>query len=374
MSNQTYTPDSEPSPRKSHATKLWFPIILLAAVAVYLIISDNSLTSPKDIIVPTPPLEQQTPLETLLYTQLPQLVLDAGEDNWTLDDVHFNENKTQALLWMAEHDPETGETLAREPEIILAVWHEDANKWSLHITSDLEFNSFFMTTDFKDDEIAERFRSGSDPKPGPGTVYGGYYLPWKGGLTKRLTWSVAHSSCTPKSYCKYAFDFADGTMFEIMAAKGGYVYHWRDTCSNGDSGCTNSITLEDRTTTPWTYQIYLHLAKNSIPQSLKTKGVYVTQGTKLAKADDTGLSTGHHLHFMVVEAETLDKCKNYCFGKAVDITFRDVEINWDAATQGGRPRLLAEASWYGGTGRTNYASGNGLISQPWIQIFPFIAR
>ena len=98
MSNQTYTPDSETSPRKSHATKLWFPIILLAAVAVYLIISDNSLTSPKDIIVPTPPLEQQTPLETLLYTQLPQLVLDAGEDNWTLDDVHFNENKTQALL------------------------------------------------------------------------------------------------------------------------------------------------------------------------------------------------------------------------------------------------------------------------------------
>src|SRR5690606_8896507 len=122
--------------------------------------------------------------------QLPQLVLDTGEDNWTLDDVHFNENKTQALLWMAEHDPETGETLAREPEIILAVWNEDANKWSLHITSDLEFNSFFMTTDFKDDEIAERFRSGSDPKPGPGTVYGGYFLPWKGGLTKRLTWSV----------------------------------------------------------------------------------------------------------------------------------------------------------------------------------------
>ncbi len=96
MSNQTYTPNTEPSPRKSHATKLWIPIFFLAAVAIYLIFSDNSIESPKDIIIPTPPLEQQTPLETLLYTQLPQLIHNIGEDNWTLDDIHFNENGTQA--------------------------------------------------------------------------------------------------------------------------------------------------------------------------------------------------------------------------------------------------------------------------------------
>jgi len=372
MSNQTYTPNTGPSPRKSHATKLWIPIILLAAVAIYLIFSDNSSKSPKDIFIPTPPIEQQTPLETLLYSQLPELIHNVGEDNWTLDDIHFNENGTQALLWMAENDPETGETLAREPEIVLAVWDEAAGSWTLHLTSDPEFNTFFLTTDFKDDEVADRFNFEADPKAGPtSVVYGGYKLPWRAGLSKRLTWSVGHNSCTPTYYCTYAFDFADGSMFELLAAKGGYVYHWRDTCNNGDSGCTNSITLQDRSTNPWTYQIYLHIAKNSIPASVKIRGVYVSQGMKIANVDDTGASTGHHVHFMVVEQATLNACTNYCFGKAVDITFRDVDINWDAGTQGGRPRLAEEASRYGGTGRTYYLSGNFIVQMQYKYIlFP----
>ena len=375
MSNQTYTPNTEPSWRKSHATKLWIPISLLAIIAVYLVFSDNSLKSPKDVIIPTPPVEQQTPLETLLYSQLPELVHNVGEDHWTLDDIHFNESKTQAVLWMAEHDPETGETLAREPELVLAIWDEAAGSWNLHLTSDPEFNEFFMTTDFKDDEIADRFNIEADPKPGPtATVYGGYRLPWAAGLSKRLTWSVGHSSCTPTYYCTYAFDFADGTMFDLLAAKGGYVYHWRDTCNNGDSGCTNSITLQDRSTSPWTYQIYLHIAKNSIPANIKIRGVYVWQGMKIANVDDTGASTGHHVHFMVVEQSTLNTCRNYCFGKAVDITFKDVDINWHTPTQGGRPRLAAEAGWYGGSGRTNYVSGNTFRPGPWSRILPNIIR
>ena len=375
MNNKTYTPNTEPSPRKSHATKLWIPIILLAIVAVYLIFSDNSIKSAKEIVIPTPPTDQQSPLESLLYSQLPELIHNAGEDNWTLDDVHFNEDKTQAILWMAENDLEEGDQYAREPEIVLALWDESAGRWSLHLTSDPEFNDLFLTTDFKDDEIADRFNFEADPKAGPSsTVYGGYKLPWRGGLAKRLTWSVAHSSCTPRSYCTFAYDFADGTMFELTAAKGGYVYHWRDTCNNGDSRCTNSITLEDRTTTPWTYQIYLHIAKNSIPENLKLRGVYVSQGMKIATVDDTGMSTGHHVHFMVVEQPTLIDCKNYCFGKSVDITFEDVEINWHAGTQGGRPRLAAEASWYGGSGRTYYESKNTFKDGPWIQILPLIMK
>ena len=359
MSDQTYTPNTEPSPRNKRPSKIWIPILILAALAGYLVFSDNALTTSKDIIIPTPPGDQ-TAMETLLYTQLPELIRTAGEDNWTLDDIQFNDTETQAVLWMAENDPETGETLAREPDIVLALWDDAANSWTLHLTSDSDFADLFMTTDFKDYEIAERFNPDADPKAGPTTkIYGGYKLPWEAGLTKRLTWSVAHSSCNPKYYCTNAYDFADGTMFEVMAAKGGYVYHWRDTCRNGDAGCTNSITLEDRTTTPWTYQIYLHFAQNSIPAELKTQGVFVAQGQKIGRADDTGLSTGHHLHFMVIEKDTLDSCKNYCFGNAVPISFLDVEINWDAATQGGRPRLASEAKWYGGTGRTNYTSGNG---------------
>ena len=48
---------------------------------------------------------------------------------------------------------------------------------------------------------------------------------------------------------------------------------------------------------------------------------------------------GHHVHFMVVAKDTLYKTSSgYYFGRAEDITFKDVFINWDEATQGGRPR------------------------------------
>jgi hypothetical protein len=42
----------------------------------------------------------------------------------------------------------------------------------------------------------------------------------------------------------------------------------------------------------------------------------------------------------------------------VDITFRDVSINWDAATQGGRPRTQAGAQIWPGEWQTSYTSGN----------------
>ena len=357
MNNKTYTPNEEPRPQKSHVFKIWIPTLVLLILALFLIFQKNQVTAPKNVETPEP--GSQTALETLLYTQLPDLAAKAGHDNWSIDEVQFNDDYTQALVWVAETDENSSEMIAREPEIVLAIWDQATQLWQLHLVSDENFSQIFMQSAFKDSEIASRFFPEADPKAGPtGKIYGGYYLPWPGGLEKRLTWSVAHSSCNPQYYCNYAFDFADGTMFDVVAAKGGYVYHWRDTCANGNSTCTNSITLEDRTTSPWTYQIYLHLAQGSIPTSLKTKGVNVRQGQFIAKADDTGPSTGHHLHFMVVEQQTLNACTYYCFGRSEDITFRDVKINWDAGTRGGRPRLEAEASWYGGQGQRYYVSGN----------------
>lgn len=359
MSNQTYTPQEEPPQRKNQPFKIWIPALVLLLLAVFLIFNDNQAAVPKELSGPTPTAASQSALEMLLYTQLPQLVEEAGHSNWSLDEVQFNENNSQALLWMAQTEKGKDEVVAREPEILLATLDPGDELWRLHLVTDDDFAEVFMSSDFKDSELAMHFFPDADPKAGPtSVVYGGYKLPWRAPLSKRLTWSVGHTSCNPTYYCTYAFDFADGTMFELIAAKSGYVYHWRDTCNNGDSSCTNSITLEDRSTTPWTYQIYLHIAKDSIPANLKTKGVYVSQGMKIANVDDTGASTGHHVHFMVVEKETLNACKYYCFGKAVDITFLDVSINWHAATQGGRPRLVEEAAWYGGEGQKYYVSGN----------------
>ena len=318
--------------------------------------------------LPTAVVEEKGPgegaLEQLLYEQLPSALADRGIFSWLIDDTHFSDDRTQAMLMMAEKDAETGELLSSEPHIVLAIYDAGQGKWVLHFNTDEDFPNFFAGSFFAESELADRYDPSVEklPMPKAGTVYSGYKLPWRGGLTKRLTWSIGHTSCAGGS-CYYAFDFADGTMFELTAAKGGYVYHWRDTCPNGASWCTNSITLEDRSTTPWTYQIYLHIAKDSVPAALKVKGAYVWQGMKIANVDDTGYSTGHHVHFMVIEASTLS-CKNYCFGRSVDIIFDDVSIF------GGRPRRGDELRG----GQTYYPSGNTFKAGPWGARLPIIVN
>ncbi|MGI6250590.1 MAG: M23 family metallopeptidase [Anaerolineaceae bacterium] len=366
MSNLTYTPSTDPAPRRKRSMLfMLIPTLILAGFLVFLIFDGNQAKSAKSPEIPTPQADA-SPIESLLFTQLPDVLEVHGSENWVLDDIQFSDDKTQALLWMAEKDPETGDILASEPIIILAVYESEVSTWALHIQTDLDFGKIINESKFQDTELAERFPATESKATTTGKTYGGYLLPWKKGLTKRLTWSVSHTSCAP-GYCYYAFDFADGTMFDLLAAKGGYVYHWKDSCRNGDSSCTNSITIEDRSTTPWTYQLYLHIAQNSVPKALRQVGTPVLQGQKIANVDDTGYSTGHHVHFMVVEQQTLlyTPCRNYCWGKAVDITFLDVDINYDPVTKGGRPRLVEEAREYGGTGRTNYTSGNTFKAGPY---------
>ena len=112
MSNQTYTPNEEPHQRKSQAFKIWIPTLVLLVFALFLIFQENQNSSPKNADIPTPMPGSQSALETLLYTQLPELVADAGHSAWSLDEVQFNEDYTQALLWMAENDEEVGDIIA----------------------------------------------------------------------------------------------------------------------------------------------------------------------------------------------------------------------------------------------------------------------
>ena len=60
------------------------------------------------------------------------------------------------------------------------------------------------------------------------------------------------------------------------------------------------MVLQDKSTSPTTYQIYLHLSKNTIPANFQHIDVPVNQGDWIANADNTGASWGSHLHFMVV--------------------------------------------------------------------------
>lgn len=318
------------------------------------------------VIVDVPGLKG---LEESLFEVLASTEGIWSANQWSIDQITYNAAQDQALVWLAVVDPETGLVLASEPLQVYAQKTLDGTSWEIILDDDPAFTKSLLLSDLAGSDVVSKSAPPSDIKTTTPRIYGGYYLPWRAGLKKVLTWSVGHTSCTPTYYCTRAFDFADGTMFDLIAAKAGFVYHWKDTCANGVTNCTNSITLEDRSTEPWTYQIYLHMAYNSIPTDLKRVGAPVRQGQFIGNVDDTGYSTGHHVHFMVVAKDTLYKTSSgYYFGRAEDITFRDVFINWDKATQGGRPRLAYEAAIYGGEGQTYYISGN--VFEGYKYIFP----
>ena len=286
------------------------------------------------------------------------------EDAYLIDNVQLQDDGQVAAVWLAAIDPETGDPIGREPDLVMAEL-DDKGNWKVLTSGEEKFGDVLEGFQYADKSIQGDIDVDPAGESKVTAAFGGYYLPWAENLSKRLTWSVSHTSCYPTYYCTYAFDFADGTMFPLVAAKGGTVYHWKDTCANGDSSCTNSITLQDRSTTPWTYQIYLHIAQGSVPSNLKQVGTVVRQGQYIADVDDTGYSTGHHVHFMVVSQNTMYmSTSGYVWGRAEDITYKDVSINWDPVTQGGRPRLAYEAESYGGVGQTYYTSGNKPANPP----------
>ena len=283
--------------------------------------------------------------------------------NVEVNNVVYSEDGETVMVWLAALDPETGEVIAREPEIAVAKKNPEgqkgeADEWTVTLPYDSGYSDVIKTLPdgLLGQDFQQRFQT-KYPESKTAATFGGYYLPWAGGVTKRLTWSVGHSSCSG-SACKYAFDFADGTMFPILAAKGGTVFAFQYTCNNGSTGCTNYIILKDNSTTPTSYQIYYHMAKETIPSNLRKVGAVVSKGQYIGNVDDTGASTANHLHFMV-------HTNSYGYwGNSVDITFRDVSINYDSTTKGGRPRMPTETKKYGGDGQISYKSGNSTTGLP----------
>ena len=276
----------------------------------------------------------------------------------TIDHVQFNPDNSLALVWITLVDKQTGLVQSAEPGLVIAHRNTDptaATKWSIVFQADPNFADELNAV--PDSMISADTRAMYMPalqqQSKAGVVYSGYLLPWTGGEMHYLTGSIGHvytyKSCP--STCLYAFDFANGTMFPVRAAKAGTVKYAVWQYPNGNTTNTNYLVLEDTTTVPTTYQVYFHLAQNSIPEELRVPGAKVVQGQFIANADDTGYSTGNHLHFHVHTNPT-----SY-WGTSVDITFDDVTVN------GGRPRTCAEASAYPELGSqcmpgNKYISGN----------------
>lgn len=265
-----------------------------------------------------------------------------------IDHVIYSEDGVTALLWLGLREPDTGEVIETEPGLAIARVDslqkslDGTDNWDLTLQADMDWEEQFnsLPADLLTEDLLLRYAQAPESEAKSTTVFRGYKLPWAGGVANRITGSIGHfliyKSCSETS-CRYAYDFSSrtattpATMFPLLASKGGTVFRWRDSQPNGDEASPgNYIVLKDESTNPVTYQLYLHLAYNTIPANLKYVGAPVLQGQFIGNADDTGASTGHHLHFHV-HTNPLSY-----WGNSVDIRFDDVDTN------DGTPRTCEE--------------------------------
>ena len=273
-----------------------------------------------------------------------------------VENIELSSDPQWASAWLVMTNPQSGEVIPAEPMPALAYW--DGTEWNAVYPFDNEWAVMLASAppDIQEDPTITSWLVLNIPQPDYQllTAIGGYFLPWEGGRTVYLSRSVAHDGDFTSGNAHYSFDFyVPQTMYNIHAAKAGTVWMYKDSVTNNDHNDVNYLVLQDTSTNPITYQLYLHLAQNSIPTSLKTIGAPVAQGQFIGVADNTGQSTGHHLHFQV-ESEPY---WTY-WGRSVDITFNDVDIN------GGRPRVSVDFPYCTWTGdvctvaRSSYVSGN----------------
>lgn len=244
-----------------------------------------------------------------------------------LDEIFYSNDGNRAVLWLALRDP-NGHLLATEPGVALAL--KSADGWQIVFKGEADWEKVYPTlpavyfpAGFQD--------SAQEPAGGEPEAIHGYYLPYVKGTAHKLEGSILHfhhypplgyPSCA-QQYCRYAYDFTDVGHFPLVAARAGTVISLRDSCADGSTACTNYILLQD--VVGGAYQIYLHLAHNSIPNHLSA-GSYVGRGVYIGDTDDTGYSTSEHVHFMVVNS-FWSASDGSPWGASVDVRFSDVPIN-----------------------------------------------
>ncbi len=290
---------------------------------------------------PPPPDGQQVDAGDLVEAAIEQAL--AVHQNEILAYVVYQEQVEQvevsadgqwAYAMLVLSDPQTGEPLPSEPGLVFA--RLQGQEWVATLPSDPEWLDLLKTApaDLLDEELRQVWLEMYTLEQAniPDAPLTGYLLPWRAGQTVYLSRSVAHDKDITTGNAHYAFDFyISRTMWPVHASKGGTVWRFKNdvpTCYeyHCDQALGNYLVLQDTTTSPVSYQLYLHLAYDSIPPELLVVGAPVTRGQFIGIADNTGQSWGHHLHFHV------HTNPDSYWGRSVDITFNDVSIN------GGRPR------------------------------------
>ncbi len=324
---------------------LFFPALLAVLLAGILWIP-RWLAAPSS---PNPQLQLAQGDDPQQVEQAIRAAIDAqGKDTPALllfktqiENIVFSQDGNWATAWLTPIDPDTAQPIPTEPGMALA--QKVNGKWQAYLPAQADWITAIRSApgELVPAERKAEWMVMAEPMlqaAAPAAALGGYRLPWTYGVTMRLTQSVGHDRYTASGNAHFSFDFATpgypSKQFEVHAARGGRVTRARWTQADGSTESPgNYLVLEDTTTSPTTYQLYLHLAQNSIPENLRLAGAYVQRGQFIGTADDTGESSGNHLHFMVHTTST-----SY-WGRAVDIVFEDVPIN------GGRPRIQSDSSY-----------------------------
>ena len=326
-----------------------YALILLCLAGLLLLGAGGDSSIPSAVPgIPTP--GDRTRIEELIAEKVlaHQEVMAFHIYQVSVEEILFSDDGGWALATLKYTQPDTGEAVPTEPG--LAIGRRTIDDWTVTVQADSDWAAVLQAApeDLISADTKRQYLPPSESEQhAMAKTFTGYKLPFPAGVKKQLTQSVAHPATET-----YAYDFADSSdpMFTLVAARTGTVKYAVWTYPNGyydgNGGHANYLVLEDTSTVPTSYMIYLHLAQNSIPAALRTIGTRVYRGQFIGIADDTGYSTGSHLHFQV------HTNPGSYWGNSVDITFDDVSIN------GGRPRTPPEAAWYGGQGAWWYTSNN----------------
>lgn len=309
-----------------------FAIFLLT---VFLLNVHPAVSAPQ--VDPTPPPDDQNEILAVeskfrqALEQNKEFILPLLLHETRIDGTQISSNGGYAFAWLTPLDSQTGDVIPAEPGLALAK-KVATDDWQVFLQTDplwidvLSTTPEDLITDSTRQEWLDMYQDYTLKEDvGP---WGGYLLPWAGGQSLYLSGSTFHDSYITSKSAHYAFDFSKAgvEMFNVYASKPGRVWRAVWEYPNGNEANSNYIVLEDTSTDPVSYQLYLHLAQDSIPPELRLRGALVQQGQFIGIADDTGASTANHLHFQV------HLNPDSYWGQSVDITFDEVAIN------GGRPR------------------------------------
>ncbi len=325
---------------------LGFTLILTSCVRS---LRAEVMPTSRPIELPTATAQPDNPIDIAVVENAIQQAIDLEQTTTlafiiaktNIENIDISSDGMSAVGWLIPIDPDTDEPVPIEPGLVLLrkfdndwrVWLPTTNGW---VDTLLEVPDEILSPEHKK-HWERRFQIQAANIPTE--AFSGYKLPWEAGVTRRLTQSTCHDLWIPSGNAHFSFDFSTrGILWDIHAAKGGRMWLWKDTVPTcNEYTCSdhqpvgNYVVIRDETTDPVTYQLYLHLKQDSIPDELKVKGKLIGGGQFIGVVDNTGQSWGHHLHFQVQVPLYGD---NYYWGRAIDITFDDVEIN------GGRPRVI----------------------------------